>query len=63
MMPNHGIGRYGGFRRLNHDPNARNYSDIALTPVDEDRSDEMELVAMGAGVKAAVVKIQESGRN
>jgi hypothetical protein len=53
--------RYGGFRRrLKRDPEARNYSDIALTPVDEDRSDEMELVAMGGAAKSQVVKIQES---
>ncbi len=57
------IWRYGGFRRrLKRDPDARNYSDIALTPVDEDRSDEMELVAMGAGAKSQVVKIQEISR-
>jgi hypothetical protein len=53
--------RYGGFRRrLKRDPEACNYSDIALTPVDEDRSDEMELVAMGGAAKSQVVKIQES---
>ena len=55
------IWRYGGFRRrLKRDPNAVNYTDIALTPVDEERSDEMELVAMGAGTKSQVVKIQET---
>ncbi|MGC2171364.1 MAG: radical SAM protein [Candidatus Sulfotelmatobacter sp.] len=53
------IWRYGGFRRrLKRDPNARNYSDVALTPVDEERSEEMELVTMGA-TKSAVVRIQE----
>jgi hypothetical protein len=53
--------RYGKFRRqLKRDPNARNYTDIALTPVDEERSDEMELATMGAGTKSQVVKIQES---
>ncbi|HWW14919.1 MAG TPA: radical SAM protein [Candidatus Dormibacteraeota bacterium] len=58
------VWRYGGFRRrLKRDPDARNYTDIALTPVDEDRSDEMELVATGAGPKPQVVKIQESVRN
>jgi hypothetical protein len=58
------VWRYGGFRRrLKRDPDARNYTDIALTPVDEDRSDEMELVAMGAGPKSQVVRIQESVRN
>jgi radical SAM superfamily enzyme YgiQ (UPF0313 family) len=55
------IWRYGGFRRrLKRDPNAVNYTDIALTPVDEERSDEMELVAMGAGTKSQVVNIQET---
>jgi radical SAM superfamily enzyme YgiQ (UPF0313 family) len=55
------VWRYGGFRRrLKSDPEARNYSDVALTPVDEDRSDEMELAAMGAAAKSPVVKIQES---
>jgi hypothetical protein len=58
------VWRYGGFRRrLKRDPDARNYSDIALTPVDEDRSDEMELVAMGAAAKSPVVKIQASFTN
>src|SRR6266852_3335069 len=55
------VWRYGGFRRrLKRDPNARNYSDIALTPVDEERSEDMELATMGAGPKPHVVKIQES---
>jgi hypothetical protein len=55
------VWRYGGFRRrLKRDPDARNYTDIALTPVDEDRSDEMELVAMGAGPKSQVVTIRTS---
>jgi len=58
------VWRYGGFRRrLKRDPEARNYTDIALTPVDEDRSDEMELVAMGGPVKSHVVKIQASVGN
>jgi len=48
------IWRYGGFRRrLKRDPDAPNYTDLALTPVDEDRSDEMELVAMGVGGKSS----------
>ncbi len=58
------IWRYGAFRRhLKRDPNATNYIDIALTPVDEDRSDDMELAAMGAGPKSPVVRIQESVRS
>ncbi len=56
--------RYGGFRRrLKRDPDALNYSDIALTPVDEDRSDEMELAAMGAPSKSQVVRIQATARS
>jgi uncharacterized radical SAM superfamily protein len=55
------VWRYGGFRRqLKRDPNARHYTDIALTPVDEERSDEMELATMGAGSKSQIVKIQET---
>jgi uncharacterized radical SAM superfamily protein len=55
------VWRYGGFRRhLKRDPNARNYTDIALTPVDEERSDEMELATMGAATKPQIVKIKES---
>jgi len=58
------VWRYGGFRRhLKRDPDARNYLDLALTPADEDRSDEMELAMMGASAKAQVVKIQESVTN
>jgi len=54
------VWRYGGFRRrLKRDPNARSYSDIALTPVDEDRSEETELVTMGGASKSPLVKIQE----
>jgi radical SAM superfamily enzyme YgiQ (UPF0313 family) len=57
------IWRYGSFRRhLKRDPDAGHYTDIALTPVDEDRSDEMELAAMGAGQKSPVVKIQQTSR-
>jgi hypothetical protein len=55
------VWRYGGFRRhLKRDPNARSYTDIALTPVDEERSDEMELATMGAGSKSHLVKIHAS---
>jgi radical SAM superfamily enzyme YgiQ (UPF0313 family) len=51
------VWRYGKFRRqLKRDPNARYYTDIALTPVDEDRSDEMELATMGAATKPQIVK-------
>jgi len=45
---------------LKSDPNARNYTDVALTPVDQDGSDEMEFVAAGAGHKPQVIKIQEA---
>jgi radical SAM superfamily enzyme YgiQ (UPF0313 family) len=55
------VWRYGSFRRrLKRDPEARSYTDVALTPVDEDRSDEMELVAMVATEKSHVVEVQES---
>jgi hypothetical protein len=53
------VWRYGGFRRrLKRDPDARNYTDIALTPVDEDRSDEMELAA---GRRGKVASSKNSG--
>jgi hypothetical protein len=43
---------YGGFRhRLKRDPDAIHYTDLALTPVDEDRCEAMELAAMGARAK------------
>jgi hypothetical protein len=32
--------------------------DLALTPVDEDRSDEMELAVMGATARSPAMKIQ-----
>jgi radical SAM superfamily enzyme YgiQ (UPF0313 family) len=36
------VWRYGKIRRqLKHDPNARNYTDLALTPVTDDDSEEM----------------------
>jgi len=55
--------RYGAFRRqLKRDPEAPNYTDIALTPVEEDHSEEMELAAAGASAKSQVVKIQASAR-
>ena len=44
------VWRYGGFRRrLKRDPNACNYTDLALTPYEEDESDSSrELVIVGA---------------
>ena len=55
------VWRYGSFRRrLKRDPDAPNYMDLALTPVDEECSDERELAVMGAAAKSPVVKIQES---
>jgi uncharacterized radical SAM superfamily protein len=55
------VWRYGSFRRrLKRDPDAPNYMDLALTPVDDERSDEMELAVMGAAAKSPVVKIQKS---
>ena len=36
------VWRYGKLRRqLKRDPNARHYTDLALTPVSEDDSEEM----------------------
>jgi uncharacterized radical SAM superfamily protein len=55
------VWRYGSFRRrLKRDPDAPNYMDLALTPVDEECSDERELAVMGAAAKSPVVKIQKS---
>jgi hypothetical protein len=34
---------------LKGDPDAIHYTDLALTPVEEDRSEEMELAVMGPG--------------
>jgi hypothetical protein len=56
------IWRYGGFRRrLKRDPDAPNYMDLALTPVDDHHSDEMELAGVvGAPAKPQVIRIHAS---
>jgi hypothetical protein len=44
------IWRYGRFRRqLKRDPNARYYTDAALTPFEEDEFDSLEMSTVGAG--------------
>lgn len=54
------IWHYGAFRKqLKRDPEAVNYMDLALTPVDDDsHDDETELATVGAPAKSQVVKIQ-----
>jgi hypothetical protein len=43
------VWHYGKFRRqLKRDPNARHYSDLALTPVSEEHDEERELVGAAA---------------
>src|SRR5258708_28490987 len=52
------VWRYGGFRRrLKRDPDARNYRDLAVTPGDEGRSEEIELAAMGGSAILCLLKI------
>ena len=49
------IWRYGRLRKqLKRDPEARNYTDIALTPVAEGHHDELEAAAAGAGKLVAL---------
>ena len=48
------IWRFGSFRRsLKKDPNARNYTDIALTPVADDELDSFELFNVTDAAKTA----------
>ncbi len=45
------IWRYGRFRQqLKRDPDARNYTDLALTPVAEEELESLEMAAVGAGM-------------
>jgi hypothetical protein len=44
--------------RLERDPEARNYSDVALTPDHDDGSDVLEMLTTHAPTKPAVVQIQ-----
>ncbi len=45
-------------KRLERDPNARNYTDVALTPDREDSSDVLEMLTTHAPPKTPVVQIQ-----
>jgi hypothetical protein len=54
------VWRYGKLRRqMKRDPNARNYTDLALTPVTDDDSEEMFVTSAHhhAGAKAALVTL------
>ena len=52
--------RFGLFRRrLKKDPEKRNYTDLSLTPVQEEQSDTMEMFSVTDSAKAAVVKARE----
>lgn len=52
--------RFGIFRRrLKKDPEKRNYTDLALTPVVEEQFDTMEMFSVTDSAKAAVVKARE----
>ena len=52
--------RFGWFRRrLKKDPEKRNYTDLALTPVVEEQFDTMEMFSVTESAKAAVEKARE----
>jgi radical SAM superfamily enzyme YgiQ (UPF0313 family) len=54
------VWRYGRFRkRLKRDPDARNYTDLALTPVIEDELDSLEMFTVSAAAKSAVSKVRK----
>jgi radical SAM superfamily enzyme YgiQ (UPF0313 family) len=56
------VWRYGKLRRqLKRDPNARYYTDLALTPVTEDDSEEMFVTSGHAHAKPALVTLGKSG--
>ncbi len=53
------IARYYGFvLRLKRDPEARNYKDLALTPVADDDFDAFEMFSASDSAKSAVLKIR-----
>ncbi len=57
------VARYWGFvRRLIRDPNARSYTDLALTPVVEDDFDSFELFTATEAAKSAVMKLRKPGQ-
>jgi hypothetical protein len=43
---------------LKHDPEARNYTDLALTAVVDDEFDSLELFTATAAAKSAVTKVR-----
>jgi hypothetical protein len=45
--------------RLKKDPNRRNYTDIALTPVADDEFDSFEIFSATAAAKSAVNKVRK----
>ena len=45
--------------RLKADPNARNYTDLALTPVMDDDFDSLEMFTVSAAAKSAVTKVRK----
>jgi hypothetical protein len=52
--------RYGWFRRrLRHDPHARDYTDLALTPVVEGELDALEIFTVSGAAKSAVEKARK----
>ena len=54
------VWRYGRFRnRLRRDPDARNYTDLALTPVIEDEFDSLEMFTVTAAAKSAASKMRK----
>ena len=57
------IWRFGRFRKqLKRDPNACNYTDLALTAVAEDEFDSLELFTVNDAAKSAVVKARSPER-
>ena len=51
------IWRFGRIRRrLKRDPDAKTYTDLSLTPVNEDEFDELEMFAASGAARAAVDK-------
>ena len=53
------VWRFGRFRRsLKRDPKAADYTDLALTPVNDDEFDSLEMFNISAAAKSAVVKIR-----
>ena len=56
------IARLGLFRQaLKNDPNARKYSDLALTPVIDDEFDSYEMFSKSDSAKAAVEHVRHPG--